>query len=100
LNENKTNKEESTWLLLGLVEEDIYYKYVGEHSQRKGHLGEFRVRRTLSHVEDGGGRVEGRGGNSQETPKSRQKGQVTEMVELYRERQLEEGHPSPWAREG
>ena len=30
-------------MLLGMVEEKVYYRYVGEHSQRQKHLGEPRV---------------------------------------------------------
>ena len=37
-----------------MVEEKVYYRYVGEHSQRQGHLGESRVVMTLSHVQRGG----------------------------------------------
>jgi predicted phosphoadenosine phosphosulfate sulfurtransferase len=39
-------KEKGPWLLLGMVEEDVYYRYVGEHSQRQEHLGEHRVNMT------------------------------------------------------
>ena len=37
------NKKERTWLLLGVVEEKVLCRYVGEHSQRQEHLGESRV---------------------------------------------------------
>ena len=41
-----------------MVEEKVYYRYVGEHSQRQTHLGESRVVvLTLKHV--GGGRERG-----------------------------------------
>lgn len=31
-----------------MVEERIYYRYVGEHSQSQGHLGESRVHMALN----------------------------------------------------
>ena len=40
-----------------MVEEKVYYRYVGEHSQRQTHLGESRVLLTINHV----GRGEGEG---------------------------------------
>lgn len=33
-----------------MVEEHIYYRYVGNHSQRQGYLGDSRMNMTLSHV--------------------------------------------------
>lgn len=54
---NEKNKKERTVLLLDVEEEKVYYRYVGEHSQRPGHLGESRVM-TLSLV-----RKQGREGN-------------------------------------
>ena len=44
-----------------MVEEKVYYRYVGEHSQRQGHLGESRVNMTLSHVRRRVRREGGRG---------------------------------------
>jgi hypothetical protein len=46
LNEKKKKgeiKRKGTCLVLGIVEEKVYYRYVGEHSQRQEHLGEYRV---------------------------------------------------------
>jgi hypothetical protein len=34
-NKQKEVKKERIWLLLGKVEEEVYYRYVGEHSQRQ-----------------------------------------------------------------
>lgn len=34
-----------------MVEEEVYYRYVNEHSQRQTQLGESRVVMTISHVE-------------------------------------------------
>lgn len=48
LNENKKIKKEGVWLLLGVVEEKVYYRHMGAHSQR--HLGESRVDMTLRHM--------------------------------------------------
>ena len=39
--------------------ERVYYRYVGEHSQRQGHLGESRVDMTLSHIGRWGRKVRG-----------------------------------------
>lgn len=41
-----------------MVEENVYYRYVGEHSQRQVHLGESRVVRTLNFVKREGRRWE------------------------------------------
>lgn len=40
----KGKKKKRTWLLLDTEEEKVYYRYMGEHSQRQaqGHLGQFR----------------------------------------------------------
>jgi hypothetical protein len=38
-----------------MVEEKVYYRYVGEHSQRQGHLGESRGDMSLNHVGRWGG---------------------------------------------
>jgi len=40
-------KKEGVWLLLGMVEEKVYYGCMGEHSQRQKHLGGAKVVRTL-----------------------------------------------------
>ena len=55
-------KEDRTRLLLGVVEEQVHCQYVGEHSQRRGHLGESRVDmiHPLSHVRRAGRRKEKR----------------------------------------
>lgn len=39
----KRNKKERTWLLLGIMEEKVYYRYKGEQRQRQRPLGESRV---------------------------------------------------------
>lgn len=49
----KRNKMERTRLFLGMVEEEVYYRYVGEHSRRQAHLGESRVVMILNHVREG-----------------------------------------------
>lgn len=36
-----------------MAEEKVYYSYVGEHSERQGHLGESRVVMTLNLEEEG-----------------------------------------------
>lgn len=36
-------RKERPRLLLGLMGEKVYCRYVGEHNQRQGHLGEARV---------------------------------------------------------
>ena len=40
-------------MLLLVTVEKVYYRHVGEYSQRQGHLGESRVDMTLSHVRRG-----------------------------------------------
>lgn len=76
-----------------MVEEKIYYRYVGENSKSQGHRGESRV--YMSHVRRGQRR--GREGIQFQPPggpkESRQKDQIIKMVGLYRE-----GQPSPLAR--
>lgn len=47
-----------------MVEERVYYGYVGEHSQRQGYRGEPRVDVTLSYLRKG----EGRGWKRTEEP--------------------------------
>jgi hypothetical protein len=42
-----------------MVEEKVYYRYVGEHSQRQELLEECRVYKTLNYVRRGGGGREG-----------------------------------------
>ena len=74
------------------------HRYVGEHSQRQGPLGETRVVMTLNYVgtESGGGE-EGREGNhysSQEVEKG-QREEVTKMSGLYWEEPLGKGSPAP-----
>lgn len=70
-----------------MVEEKIYYRCVGENSQRQGHRGESRV--DMSHVRRGQRR--GREGIQVRLPggskESRQKDQIIKMVGLYREGQ-------------
>jgi hypothetical protein len=88
-----------------MVEEKVYYRYVGEHRKRQGHLGESRVDMTLGR----GGRVaeeeRGRKEHQEYQPGGRgwrgenKKNQVSKMVGLYREGWLGEGHPRPWAGE-
>jgi hypothetical protein len=39
-----------------MVEEKVYYRYVGEHSRRQTHLGQSRVVMTLNLVGGGEGR--------------------------------------------
>ena len=83
-----------------MVEEKVYYRYVGEHSQRQTHLGESRVVMTLNHVVRGGG--EGRAELSIAARRSKvkiKKHWLTIMSGLYSESPLGEGDPSPWARE-
>lgn len=50
MGEKKYKGKERAWQLLGMVKEKAFYRYVGEHSQRQGHLKESRVDMTLSHV--------------------------------------------------
>lgn len=52
-----------------MVEENVYYEYVGEHSQRQGHLGELRVVMTQAMRERGEGRMERREGATAEKHK-------------------------------
>lgn len=56
LNEQKKSEKERARLLSDMVEEEVYCRYEGTHSQRWEHLGQSRVDVTLSH-----GRREGRG---------------------------------------
>lgn len=72
-----------------MVEEKIYYRCVGENSQRQGHRGESRV--DMSHVRRGqrrgrkGIQVRLPGPAERDLPKeSRQKDQIIKMVGLYR----------------
>ena len=44
---NEQEIKERTQLLRCMVER-VYYRHVGEHSQRQGHLGESRVDMTLT----------------------------------------------------
>lgn len=88
-------------MLLDIVKEKVYYRDVGEHSQRLTHLGESRVVVTLNLLVRGGG--EGREWNgaryiSQEAKGAEEKkGQVTKMSGLCKEEPLGEEQPSPWA---
>ena len=50
----KKKRKERTRLLMGVVEEKVYYTLRREYSQRLGHLGESRVVMTLSCVWWGG----------------------------------------------
>jgi hypothetical protein len=46
-----------------MVEEKVYYRYVGKHGQRQRHLGETRVNRTLNHEgREREGKGRGKGG--------------------------------------
>lgn len=76
-----------------MVKGKVYYRYLGEYSQRQEHLGESRGGMTLSHVRRvGRGLGEGREWNQVQQsggPKV-QREQVTKMVGLCREKQ-----PSP-----
>jgi hypothetical protein len=49
-----------------MMEKKVYYRYVGECSQRQTHLGESRVVMTLDHEGRGGG--EGREGRQVQKP--------------------------------
>lgn len=60
------------------MEDNVYHRYKGEHSQRQTHLGESRVVMTLNHVRrqgDGRGKKGERGTkcSSQEAKKESQK---------------------------
>lgn len=95
-------------MLLGVVEEKVYYRYKGEHGQRYGHQGESGVdmARELDRVMREMGEKK-RGHADQETDlaqeiwrvKGRRKAQVTKMAGLYTERHLAEGQPDSWAGE-
>jgi hypothetical protein len=72
-----------------MVEEEVYYRCVGEHRWR-----ESSVVMILNHVREGGWKGEGNQVHSQEA-KDTKKGQVTKTSELYMEKFLGEGQPSP-----
>lgn len=82
-------KKEKIFLFVGVVEEKVYYRYIGEHSQRQGHQGEHRMGMALSHVKKG---VRREPSSTARRPKIvDERAQVTKMVGLYRQKQ-----PSPW----
>lgn len=91
MNKRKRKGEEWTRLLLLIVEENVYYSYVGEHSQRKtgGFLGESRVDMTrLSWAQLGEReKEEGRERNQVQQPGGQRykKCWVTKMCGLYTE---------------
>lgn len=69
MNEKKEREREKgrSWLLLGMVEEKDYYRYVGDRSQRQTHLGEPRV--VVTWVMGGGeGKRKGKEGNQVQQP--------------------------------
>lgn len=72
----KENRKERnlTRLLLGMVKKKVYYRYVGEHSYRPTHLGEYSIVVTLNHVGTWGGkRREGYKYSSQEVKGTKEK---------------------------
>lgn len=91
-------------MVLGMVDEKVYYRYLGEHRQRQGHLGESRedmTRLNWATWEGEGGKEEWeyRGTRYQEPQKrvdknkgknNIKKGQVTKIIGVYREGQLGE----------
>lgn len=80
----------------------VYDGYIGEHSQRQTHMGEFRVVTTLNHMGKGE-RRESTCKYSIQEAKGTKEEQVTTIPGLYREEPLEEplweGQPSSWAEE-
>jgi hypothetical protein len=76
-----------------MVGEKVYYRYVGEHSQRQTHLGESRVDMTLSHVGKKRKGKRGEPGAAARRPKV-QKKQNKEVSGFHREEPLREGQPS------
>lgn len=44
-----------------MIEEKVYYRYVGEYGQKQRHLGESRVGMALSHVREMGSKRAERG---------------------------------------
>jgi hypothetical protein len=66
--EREKRKRERTWLTLGMVEK-VYFRHMGEHSQRQGHLGEPRVDMTQSNGRGGGREGKGEPGAASRRPK-------------------------------
>ena len=77
--------------VLGMVDEKVYSRYMEEHSQRQGHLGDSRVGMTrLSWATWGGREEEGEERAGEPGGSMVRREQVTKMSGLYREEQ-----PSP-----
>jgi hypothetical protein len=84
-----------------MVEEKIYFRYVGEHSQGQKDRGKSKVTRTLSWTLRGERRTGERGEQDQEARRvnGTPKGWVIKMAEIYREGQLGKGQHNPWTGE-
>lgn len=77
-------------MLLGVVEENVYYRYMGEHIKRQTHLADFRVDMTrLSWAMLGEGEGKGKRRGAKPVQESRgqrhEKGQITKTSGLHRE---------------
>ena len=68
-----------------MVEENVYDRHLGEHSQRQTHLGESGAVMTLNSI-----------GRQWREERRKKAGWVTKMSGLYREEPLGEGQPGLW----
>jgi hypothetical protein len=66
--EKKKKEIKRKGLLLGVVEEEVYCRHLGEHSQRQGHPRESRLVMNLSHVRRARREGEGREGSQAQHP--------------------------------
>lgn len=83
----------------GMVEEKVYYRFVGEHSQRQTHPGEFRVVMTLNYVGRWEGKGEGGPRIAAKRSKIQKRGRGNQNVWIIQRKVSGEGLPNLWTRE-